>query len=365
MKKEVSTQRQTFSLRQKLGTIVYDFPSYLWSMRPSSHQAWVYMHNRDERLFREGSGHGAKCNWQWTSDLHIAKVFPRLGHQLMKRALRNWPIVLRDQPARQASQDSPGISFVIGHRGMDRLPNLLATLESIAGQRHTSFECVVVEQSASPEVRDQLPSWVRYLHTPLPYGDMPFARAWAFNVGARAARGKVLVLHDNDMLVPVDYAKEVLERFVDGYEVMNLKRFIFYLSEAHSAAVISSKEPLTQRPPEVVVQNLEAGGSLAVKRDAYFAIGGFDESFVGWGGEDNEFWERAQTRKVWPYGYIPILHLWHAPQPNKSWGEQSSAKERYWQLTRISPETRIEKLRMLPFGRVEGPTCDNYITSSR
>ena len=45
----------------------------------------------------------------------------------------------------------------------------------------------------------RLPDWVRYLHTPIPEG-MPYSRAWAFNVGARAGRGEVLVFHDNDML---------------------------------------------------------------------------------------------------------------------------------------------------------------------
>ncbi len=65
------------------------------------------------------------------------------------------------------------------------------------------------------------------------------------------------------------------------------------------------------------MQNAEAGGSIALSRDAFHAIGGYDESFVGWGGEDNEFWERAQTRRVWPYGYLPFVHLWHAPQPEK------------------------------------------------
>jgi GT2 family glycosyltransferase len=65
------------------------------------------------------------------------------------------------------------------------------------------------------------------------------------------------------------------------------------------------------------MQNAEAGGSLAVDRETFFAIGGFDEAFVGWGGEDNEFWERAQSRKVWPYGYLPLIHLWHEAQPEK------------------------------------------------
>ena len=72
---------------------------------------------------------------------------------------------------------------------------------------------------------------------------------------------------------------------------------------------------LTDAAPEVIVQNLEGGGSVATTREAFESIGGMDESFIGWGGEDNEFWQRAQTCRVWPYGYLPIVHLWRPSQP--------------------------------------------------
>jgi hypothetical protein len=217
-------------------------------------------------------------------------------------------------------------------------------LESIAAQRDVSFECVVVEQSNEPEVKTSLPGWVNYVHTPLPQPDMPYNRSWAFNVGAELARGGLLILHDNDMLLPQDYAAQLAARQGEGYEVINIKRFIFYLSKEHSERIMASGVLSLDRPPETIVQNLEAGGSFAITREAYFAVGGFDESFVGWGGEDNEFWERAQTRVVWPYGYMPIIHLWHEPQPEKPLLERAPAKERYWNLTKIPPEARIKTL---------------------
>lgn len=337
-----------YSLKQKLGAVIYDLPRFLWAMRPArsgsrSQASWLMMRNRDERLMPSGDNRGVACDWQWTSDLHVAKVFPQLGLRLMKRALRDWPIESRDEPATHEEQDSPALSFIIGHRGKERLPHLLATLRSIAGQREVAFECIVVEQSVTPEVKDELPSWVRYVHTPLPYAEMAYSRAWTFNVGARAARAEALALHDNDMLAPRDYAKEIIRRIEAGYEVMNLKRFIFYLSEAHSAAVMKGTEPLAAKPPETVVQNLEAGGSVAITREAYFALGGFDESFVGWGGEDNEFWERASTRRVWPYAYLPIVHLWHAPQAEKAASDRTTAKL-LEELSRVPVSERIADL---------------------
>jgi len=242
---------------------------------------------------------------------------------LMKRALRDWPIRVSDHPGSQLGE--PTISFIIAHRGSERLPHLLLTLKSIAAQRRTKFECIVVEQSPTCEVKNHLPSWARYVHTPLSNPVAAFSRSWAFNVGARNAQGEVLVLHDNDMLIPQDYASEILKHRDEGSDVINLKRFIFYLTEKDSKEILTSKRSITTATAQVVVQNLEAGGSVAISRTGYFAIGGFDEAFVGWGGEDNEFWERAQTLRVWPYGYLPIVHLWHTAQPGKHAHHRSTA----------------------------------------
>jgi GT2 family glycosyltransferase len=152
------------------------------------------------------------------------------------------------------------------------------------------------------------------------------------------------------MLVPQDYAAELWRRFGEGYEAINLKRFIFYLDEEQTRRYFESGALDPRASSEAVVQNLEAGGSVAVGRDAFFALGGFDESFVGWGGEDNEFWERALTRKAWPFGCLPIVHLWHAAQPRK----QDPANPnllRYTERSAVPPLRRIEELRAREFGR--------------
>jgi hypothetical protein len=342
----------TYNLKQKIGAIIYDLPRFLWSMRPTLvHDRyaapWVFMRNRKEYLACSSDKKGVSCDWQWTSDLHIAKVFPVIGLSFMKKALKFWPIAFETGPIHHSKDID--ISFIIGHRGTERLPHLLATIKSIAAQRDVSVECIVVEQSASPEIKTQLPGWVRYIHTPLPYPDMPYCRSWAFNVGARAAKGGVLILHDNDMLVPQDYALEIMKRNAEGYEVTNLKRFIFFLTERHSFSIISSGTLNIADAPQSIMQNAEGGGSVAISKKAYFEIGGFDEAFIGWGGEDNEFWERAQTRKVWPFGYLPLLHLWHASQAGKHKLERRTAallEER----SIIPVEARIKELSSRGFG---------------
>src|SRR5207244_11374575 len=101
----------------------------------------------------------------------------------------------------------PDVSFVIGHRGLDRLPLLLETLRSIAGQRDAAIECIVVEQAAAREI--EVPSWCRYLFAEC---STDYNRAAALNAGARAARGALVIVHASDIVVPARAAQEAVAR---------------------------------------------------------------------------------------------------------------------------------------------------------
>lgn len=337
--------------RALLGVVAKDLPRYLPALRSASSR-YLAICNRGERLQAAPDGSGYRCDWQWTSDLRAPLQIPRLGLKLMKRALVDHPI--RFSAAPDAVAGTPDVSFIIGHRGDNRLPHLLKTLESIAGQQGVRIECLVIEQDNVPRLSGRIPAWVRHIHTPPPDTDMPYCRSWAFNIGAREARGQLLVLHDNDLLVSADYAARSLERMNSGCALINLKRFGFYLSKAHSQSLFEGTATLTQSPPESVMQNMLGGGSTAIERAAFERIGGMDEGFVGWGGEDNEFWERAQSLDVWPYGCLPLVHLWHPSQPGKYQADNPTLA-RHRARSIIDPDLRIQELHSLPWGERSGP----------
>ncbi len=341
------------NLRQTLGAILYDWVPFELRLRGTARAGspppWALIRNRNETI--STNERGVECHWRFTSDLHIANVFPSTASRLMRRSLARWPITMRNAPE---SSGAPNVSFVIGHRGTERLPHLLATLRSIAGQSGVPVECIVVEQSAVPEIEPLLPRWVRYFHTPLPHPDLPYCRSWSFNVAVPKAAGSVLILHDNDMLVPERYAFEALQRVEEGSSFVDLKRFIFYMREQDTKRVFATGRVPAHGVPATVVQNL-TGGSIVVKRAAYDAIGGFDESYVGWGGEDNDFFDRAVFHGgVDRFTYLPILHLQHAPQPGKL-ALSTSAIKRYQEMERVDPAERIARLRAMERGRIEGP----------
>lgn len=309
-------------LRQRLGALIYDWPLYR-DVRRSGR--WELMRNRNERIATDGRG--VRCDWVFTSDLHIAKVFPSTGAALMRMAFAEWPVATRDAPERT---EEPLVSFIIGHRGVSRLPHLLATLQGIAGQADVSIECIVVEQDRERVVESQLPEWVRYVFTPC---ETDYNRSAAFNAGVEVARGELVVLHDNDIVVPSAYAREVVARAREGFEFLNLKRFLFHLDGP------------ADRMPTSVMQNA-VGGSVAVTRRAYIEIGGFDEEFVGWGGEDNDFWDRVHARgNAYEFGYLPMIHLYHQAQKGKAEASAGGMRRYHDEIRAIPPEERIRRLR--------------------
>lgn len=314
-------------------------------------RSWTDLCNRGERLLRRPDQRGVAFDWRWSSALYFCQAYPRVGGQLLNRVQSDWPIRFRSEPE-NSQVNLPQVSFVIGHRGQDRLPHLLTTLKSIAGQAACSVECIVVEQSERSELVGVLPHWVRHVQTPLPYHGMPYSRSWAFNVGSRLARAEILILHDNDLIVPADYAREVCELLSDRFEVARLQRFIFYLNEADSRRVFVDSDLSSAVLPEAVIQN-NHGGTLALRKSVYFELGGYDEAFVGWGGEDNEMFDRCRTRRLHDHAYLPFVHLHHAPQPGKRAVHPNSA---YFEArVRIPSRDRIADLRWRNFGSFRSP----------
>lgn len=349
------------SLRTVAGALWFDLPLFLRCM--ATRDGWRMMRNRAD-IVRRAAGGGVRCEWRYTRSLHLANVFPVTGRWLLKRALRCAPVRFQDRPEHSTptgthwngsvGDGEPEVSFLIGHRGRERRPLLEQALRSIAAQRDVRFECVVVEQEHDSSPRDPLPDWVRAVSTPAP-PDLPYCRAWAFNVAAAVARAPVLIFHDNDLVVPDGYAGEALRRIRQGFEVVDLKRFIFYLTPAATEKLISRHRLAAQ--VEMALQNAGAGGSIALSRAAFDDLGGFDEDFVGWGGEDVEFWDRCLTRKVWAHATLPLLHLWHAAQPGKraTRGLGALTADLTERRRALSPETRIAELRRRPRGRADAP----------
>jgi hypothetical protein len=296
-------------LRRNLALTFVDLPM---TWRRIGRRDWVLIGNRTDDRDILQNPLGVRVNSPWSSDIAVFEQYPFLGKMLLRHVLEEWPI---DLTTKAKFSERPDVSIIIPFRGRGRLPLLEAVVHSAGTQANAAVECVVVEQSSEQEVFS-LPGNPRLLHVKGRDGDLRWNKCLAFNQGARLAKGNVLILHDADIPMPTRYCAEVLRQLNDSQlETCLLQRFLFYLTKESTARFLQDRNGHWY-DLERVNQNW-VGGTVAITRDAYRRIGGFDTRFTGWTGEDREFFDRTQLLKGCWYGRIPFVHLWHDPAPGR------------------------------------------------
>lgn len=342
-------------LRDMPGVVLRDLPRYRRQLHaPSSGSSgWLVLGNRGDRLLAAEAGMGVRCDWRDGTALHAPMVWPSLGHWLMQRALAEWPIALSPERPPAQAEALPEFTFVFAHAGIARLPQLLTTIRSIRAMTDCRLEILVIDQGTEP-VGAYLPAGVHYRHLDTGQLTPGWYKAWAYNVGARMARAPRLVFHDGDICVPRAYACELTRVFELGYEAASLQRFLFYLGpqDAPSASLAGAWTPT--RAPTLVYQHWK-GGTIAILREAFLSIGGFDEGFVDWGGEDDEFFDRCGSLRHCRDAYLPFLHLWHAPQSDRRQADNRNIDTVLPQRLAMPRDTRIAELLDRGFGDPSGP----------
>jgi len=258
----------------------------------------------------------------------------------MAHALSEWPIGL-GQVAAAPAQTKPDIAFIVPFGGTERRPQLQLTLLAAMAQTGVAFEVIVVEQSESPTLPGTLPDGVIHLHQALPRG-AEFNKSMALNLGVRHSRAELLVVLDADYLVPARFGAESV-RSLAVHDAVRPARLIFYLDRVSTERLSAAGEWSDELLPEYIVANNPT--PLAVRRSVYEAIGGHDEAYWGWGGEDLEFLGRLRTRRVGEGGWMPVVHAWHPPAPRKENGDRNRAL--HAAKMAVDPAGRIAALKAL------------------
>ena len=305
---------------------------------------WEDLCNRHERL-ENGEDGARRCLWQHSSLLTVARFFPGVGGRLLAHCRDEWPVQFSDTS--QSAPDNPRISVVLPVGGRDRIPLFQCALSAFLAQTvREVMEIIAVEHDNASVYQDLCPSGVRYMRIPRAAGH-EFSRSRALNAGARAARAPCLLLHDSDVVPPARYVESLLSRLASGWDAVRPMRFLFQLDENSTREFVAAKGAYAPREVWAVQQN-NPGVAVAMAAQAYKDIGGHDEAFQGWGGEDQEFADRLQTRRLYPGGYVPLIHLWHPAAPKKASGDRNLDLTR--RLREIPPAERMRRLRGLYSG---------------
>ena len=180
-----------------------------------------------------------------------------------------------------------------------------------------------------------------------------FNKSWCMNVGAKLAGPGYLVYIDADMLFGKEYLSYCF-LWANKQEPVNPK---FFIGWSWITKLPGRDEPIARiiRP-----SIMTAGGIFWILKEFYWSIGGMNENYFGYGGEDNDFWIRANCTlgsknvnnvKDCPY---PLVHTYH--------DNAVPSKERFVHLDRTVqyPDAVIKKLKMQELGNCKNPTVVDF-----
>ncbi len=184
-------------------------------------------------------------------------------------------------------------------------------------QQMRDWELVVVEQDDSPKPDSS--DWPYAIKRLYVVNAGPFNKGWGFNVGVRAARGEVLFFCDADLLLApsaLTTANNLCRR-----RALAVKPFdrLIDLNRPDTEAILTGAAPpdFDRNDASKLRGDHEelcfCGGAFFIRRNFYHTIGGFDERYLGWGGEDDAMTLKIQrmTSELAALEGRAAVHLWH------------------------------------------------------
>lgn len=152
------------------------------------------------------------------------------------------------------------------------------------------------------------------LHYPIYLGDKPgpWRRAAAINAAAEAAGDwEIALVHDADTIGDPVAIRAAVRHVVSTRGGARPHDSLWRLTRQGSGVVASCG---TQAfAPHLATGTFRGGGLLVVHRAGWDAVGGFDESFIGWGCEDSAFNIGLLVNADWDRMPGNAWHLFHPP----------------------------------------------------
>ena len=209
-------------------------------------------------------------------------------------------------------------SYIITHRGKDgyRLENLKAILKWIKKFKEHNIEIIIVEQDIDKV--DGLDADIIHV---LAYNPGIFSRSWGFNVGAKIATGNILIFGDTDVVHTYEQFNLFLHKFSDKFKAYDVvapyNNKVIFLDSNESEQFRENLSIVTDKLPGEGSSPM-MGGIVAMTSECFLKSGGWDEYFVGWGGEDCAYREHlralgAKMHRDTNQGY----HIYHERDKEK------------------------------------------------
>lgn len=246
----------------------------------------------------------------------------------------------------------------------NRLEHLRALCLCLIKQEEKPDELIISDDGSSEKVidfiGDLLPKMdfkVKHIYQQ----DLGFRKTRALNNAVRKAEGDILVFCDQDLIFPESHIKNIKKNMEKKKFLMSrpmpvtekeknmiiraLKENKLYKDIVKILPIeyiIGTRNLLKKDKRRRIINQLKlskrgirlVGMSYAMYKEDYIAVNGYDEKYMGWGLEDDDFGNRLSVYGVKGKEFTeePIqLHLYHPVDPTK---KQSANEEYYYDQKR-------------------------------
>lgn len=254
------------------------------------------------------------------------------------------------------------LSVIIPITGKNRQEHAQTCIHFLRQSRNVEYEIILVEQinallgglrTGGPYYQD-LPV-DKYIQIEGP-GENHFNQPWMANVGAKIANGERYLFYDIDLVCSETYLQAV-RNFRAPYFIAWSTMLAM---DAKASAEVMQTKKLERKHLEKAERQksgtlLFAGYSVAANAKFFWdRLGGYNENYLGWGGNDNDIAWRAKhiLGKEHKFDH-KLYHLWHAKGYSKFllWHRRS-----IWETTRKHPYEVTKRLKQANLGRQKEPT---------
>ena len=242
----------------------------------------------------------------------------------------------------------------------NRLEHLRALFLCLLKQKRQPDELIITDDGSSQKVLDFIGDLIpeaKFKVKHIYQEDKGFRKTRALNNAVRNSSGDLLIFCDQDLIFGEEYIETIAS---------NIKENIFLMGRAHTLKreekdfvlenieKINSYEEIVKNLPDSYIPTIKkilnedkkrrllktfklakrgiklVGMSYALMKNAYIKVNGYDENYIGWGQEDDDFGNRLTVAGINGKELVTKniqLHLWHYSDPTKV---HSSNEEYYY-----------------------------------
>jgi glycosyltransferase involved in cell wall biosynthesis len=237
---------------------------------------------------------------------------------------------------------------------------LTKVLAGVGRQTLWPGEILIADDGSAQPTRSLIEKWKNQSRVAVHHiwhADAGFRKTIILNKAINAAQADYVVFLDGDCVPHTKFIADHEALAEKGFWVQGRRSFVKsdYVEEFDPASCSVWRWLITGRmsglfkairlPSPIIRRGTEQRGligcNMGIWREDLVAVNGFDESYIGWGGEDSDIGSRLYhlgCPRKFVYGHAIVYHLNHPQLSRNSFGDNSARLQETLRLKRIRCE---------------------------